>query len=491
MVSTEVPMATRQGDRSLLESVFKFKDASRLHKFIQEKGRVQKTLFTLAEIITIIRETVRREGLYDERNPPLIMCSGELESVLNMKALHNSEIQSIVLKHLEKITNEEFLERYCQGMIGSSRPASTNHLSDFTINTTYRLIGTPLGNYACKPKFLEIIQAMLETDKTKKVFTFKEVVSLFIEHIMKNKERLIDPRNPKVAIIKGDPLEAIFQVSAFHSCQATYFVRNQLIPHVSENEDNAGTPSGRGAPVVLTPQQVDAIVRLRTSAAAVARPTISEYEPDSEDEQERPELAGGRPIIDGVTKHSDSDSDTGENFVLRKLPPTDPMTDIPYWGEASDLEESFQPNENERENSKIETCVECGNCGSYPLKLCQSCWRARRNWFGSHTRKRKRKPRDSNKPAIEDSEFHSEKTKKQDCCIPSAPSEKGKSPSHSLRNEDLCLFCCEKPKDASFVHGRVGHQVCCYPCAKKTWIKGHRCPVCKRTIEKIIKVVMS
>ena len=492
MTSTEGPIITRQGGRSLLESVFKFKDASKLCKFIEKKGGISKPLFTLAEIITIIKETVMREGLYDERNPPLIMCSEELESAINMKALHSSEMLSIVLRQLQIITNEEFLERYCQDLVGSSRPTSTNHLADFTSNTTHRLIGLPLGNFTCKPEFLNIVQPMLKAEKDKKVFTFKEIVSLFIEHVMSHKAKFIDPRNPKVAIIKGDPLESVFQVSAFHSCQTTYFVRRQLIPHIGENGDKYnGPPAGRADPIVLSPQAVDAIVRLRTGATTVARSTISEYEPDSEDEEDRPQLAGGRPVVDGVAKCSDSDSDTGQNFVLRKLPPIDPMTDVPYWGEISDLDDPFQSRGSEQEKFGIKTCVECGSRGSYPLKLCPPCWKTRRDWTGSHIRKRKREPQHSNKHQIKDSELQTEKAKELSGDAYPEPSKREKSPSNSSRNVDLCLFCCERPRDASFVHGRIGHQVCCYRCAKKTWIKGYRCPVCKRTTEKIIRVVSS
>jgi len=54
----------------------------------------------------------------------------------------------------------------------------------------------------------------------------------------------------------------------------------------------------------------------------------------------------------------------------------------------------------------------------------------------------------------------------------------------------LCMFCCLRPKNASLIHGRLGHQVCCYPCAKKLWKKQARCPVCRRKIEKIVKIIV-
>jgi E3 ubiquitin-protein ligase Mdm2 len=56
---------------------------------------------------------------------------------------------------------------------------------------------------------------------------------------------------------------------------------------------------------------------------------------------------------------------------------------------------------------------------------------------------------------------------------------------------DLCMFCDIRPKNATFIHGRLGHQVCCYPCAKKCWKKQPTCPVCKRTVERIVKIIQA
>lgn len=57
--------------------------------------------------------------------------------------------------------------------------------------------------------------------------------------------------------------------------------------------------------------------------------------------------------------------------------------------------------------------------------------------------------------------------------------------------QQLCMLCCLRPKNASLIHGRIGHQVCCYPCGKKLWKKQSRCPVCRRKVEKIVKIILA
>lgn len=63
--------------------------------------------------------------------------------------------------------------------------------------------------------------------------------------------------------------------------------------------------------------------------------------------------------------------------------------------------------------------------------------------------------------------------------------------SSSKDESSLCLFCVTRKKNAALVHGRIGHQVCCYPCAKKLWRKKAECPVCRRTVERIIKLIQA
>ena len=90
-------------------------------------------------------------------------------------------------------------------------------------------MSVPTGRYTCKPDFLAVLNTILNPDEDKVVFTFTEIISALGKYILTHKEKFIDYRNSGVAIIKGDLLESVFKVSAFHNFQATYFVRNQLI----------------------------------------------------------------------------------------------------------------------------------------------------------------------------------------------------------------------------------------------------------------------
>ena len=64
-------------NKNIINSMFKFKPFSKLKEFIAERTKVRKTYYTLAEILTILKNIIRSERMFDSRNPSMILCSPE------------------------------------------------------------------------------------------------------------------------------------------------------------------------------------------------------------------------------------------------------------------------------------------------------------------------------------------------------------------------------------------------------------------------------
>ena len=591
-----------QRNQNLLNSIYKFKANSKLHHYITRKGGGHKTLFTLAEILTILRETIRGEGQYDETNPSIIVCSQDLESALDMKALHVTEIRNLVLKHLINWSNKD-----CQTPARDIKEERTTSPKQNLI-PTQRLIHTAnmtttikVNKHAevtCKPKFLSVLQSLTNyVDKNKTTFTFEETTTLLSIYILKNKDKFFDKRNIKLAMVKGDPLGEAFGVNTFHRCQVNNLLRGQLIPlnpdlPTHEFSVTANTSPGVDVTIRSMPPQTIPIKNESTDQPTGTTPStnsiinqtqnlslnpssslkrlnshqlspneniipkfikledpmveniipkfikledpiiisaippcheqtetnyinqaqnrnsnevkiededknesmdneskfdsdeteyeITEYEPDTYTQTERPPQAGGRSNCNAFTNLTDTDSDVNTSFKnMRKeaeeIESKKVKQESIYWGDISEDEPSLK---NEHSNLLRATIWNCTGCKKPILlkpyfRYCNPCWTARKEWIGSHKRKRKRKDRKIIIPNL-DSE---NKTK--------GPENPGKliAPSH------LCLLCCTRVKNATLVHGKIGHQVSCYPCAKRLWMTRSDCPVCRRKIEKIIKVI--
>ena len=220
-----------------------------------------------------------------------------------------------------------------------------------------------------------------------------------------------------------------------------------------------------------------------------------------------------------------------------------------YWGDNSDEEKELDSYDSELESADLWTCVTCKKSNKSYFRYCVSCWNIRRGWMAQHDRKKKKKrkheskkikiiitpqgdsfedrprvdstdsgvgsdkcqeleitmARDTVKPALDRQESLSNWTSNFGSSAPSLTSvavtvgsmvspvtshdSSHQSTSSTSTTSHLCLLCCHRTKNASLVHGRIGHQVCCYPCAKKLWRKRADCPVCRRKVERVIKII--
>ena len=88
----------------LLNSVFKFNPSSKLHNVVIKRGGDKKKYFYLHQILTILKNYIRRNGLYDKKNPSTILCYPELEEAFGKKSLHVTEIRKLVLKHVTRVS---------------------------------------------------------------------------------------------------------------------------------------------------------------------------------------------------------------------------------------------------------------------------------------------------------------------------------------------------------------------------------------------------
>ena len=51
----------------------------------------------------------------------------------------------------------------------------------------------------------------------------------------------------------------------------------------------------------------------------------------------------------------------------------------------------------------------------------------------------------------------------------------------------LCVVCMSNSKNSVFIHGDEAHQCCCYECGKMIFESTKKCPMCRKTIESIVK----
>ena len=167
----------------------------------------------------------------------VFLCSVGLEGVLDKKERHVTEIRDVVLKELVKVSDQNLRDGFPQSKKIIS-DGSTNRVttSDDTLQNKplYQRVMSVFTDvntrFTVKPKLLSVIRIVPETDQTKCIFTYKEVMVLISKYILARKDEIFDARNIKVALVETDPIGAALGVKSFHRCQINNLVRSQLIP---------------------------------------------------------------------------------------------------------------------------------------------------------------------------------------------------------------------------------------------------------------------
>jgi len=240
-------------NKNLLNTLFKFNPLSKLKRFLVNKTGVEKTYYSLAEILTILKNIIRGEGMFDHANPSVIICSTDLERALNMKALHVTEIRDLVLSQITKVPDQSLREKFTQQIPNCGRTTINVSRTNLnleaprdsqpqpqpqpqppriirTANISTAIYTDKNAKFTLKPKFLKVVQLVPGTDLKQTIFSYEEVTLLLSKYILSRKDDIFDPRNIKLALVANDPIGDAFGVKAFHRCQVNNLLRSQLIP---------------------------------------------------------------------------------------------------------------------------------------------------------------------------------------------------------------------------------------------------------------------
>jgi len=238
-------------DRS--QQVGCFTEDSALHRYLSRKAPNFITLdrqhYSFRIVMACLRIIITVAQLFDAENPNVILCDGELEEALNLKALHVSQVRPAVCKQFRlttAFTTPASAPDPVLVNLQSDLPLLPSWASPFANAVLARQhVTLPFnieGRYTVKPAFLRVLRTLDGVNRRQTVFPYREVANLLCRYIMKHKDKFFDLRNILVAMVEGDLLGAAFGVRAFARCQVTFLMRAQLVPFevasASSNDEN-------------------------------------------------------------------------------------------------------------------------------------------------------------------------------------------------------------------------------------------------------------
>jgi len=74
-------------NRSILHALYTFKENAPLKNYILNKRPSTGESLTLAEVLTILKEIIRDEGMFDMKNPAVILCD---QTIIRFEEMNSS-----------------------------------------------------------------------------------------------------------------------------------------------------------------------------------------------------------------------------------------------------------------------------------------------------------------------------------------------------------------------------------------------------------------
>jgi hypothetical protein len=233
-------------NQQILRSYYYFKDSSPLREFLTKKKGTVSHRNTLQAILAALRDILRDERQYDPRNPAIILCSNEMETVVNMKALHVCQIREIIYdqliripSHLQEEARLAAVNSACNVLAcrPALRPNSVFMLRDSRV--AQELSNSIFARFTIQDPLLRgllLSQGLITPIEL--YFSFRVLVSIFMRYLAIHQDMLVDPRNPWVYIITDSELGPILGMDAFHLMQMEAILHAHIrIHHMSDTSE--------------------------------------------------------------------------------------------------------------------------------------------------------------------------------------------------------------------------------------------------------------
>ena len=246
-------------NKMILNLNYTFKVNAPLKNYIRLKTNSMRENYTLAELLTILKNVIADEELYDHKNHAIILCNSELEAALDLPGMHVTELRECVYRQIvelpEEYQNPVPIQQHNQSVRESLPQETANEPTTSTIDSEVEIIEPRIcskvysnknARFQLIPDFRDVLSVVPSFDKTQTLFAYDEVTELLSKYILSKKDSIFDLRHVKLALVKNDPLGKVFKVDAFHRCQTHSMTRKQIIYVLDvPSEDSSSTQSIR------------------------------------------------------------------------------------------------------------------------------------------------------------------------------------------------------------------------------------------------------
>ncbi len=221
-----------------------------LHKKFPKIVNEKNETYTLLEILELLETIVRKEHLYDERNPCIVICDEDLAKALKVKYTLTADVRFYVAKQLLiscckkchiKLTDK-------QVRITDARILHPPRWSSETATAIIAAKNTkevkPIGELKkIKQKLRQFMITYNKLPENTELFTWENIRNTILRYFEDNDDTIYINNNRTIAVIKNTPLEEALEVNALDLDQLRSLIQHQTIEQEKiEKEKPKNTP---------------------------------------------------------------------------------------------------------------------------------------------------------------------------------------------------------------------------------------------------------
>lgn len=502
---------------NLLCTLYEWKEDSTLKRFLIKnvKDKVIFNIMSLYSIITLLSTFVKEQEFFDPDNPYFILIPNnhELEGFFKTKVIFISDLKNYILNELNFYESQGSSTSLRESLYQTKTNLPISCVSGELKNIEQAASNIPqLSNFNVRIRlnvnFFQVLKDTFGTELNQNLFKFTEVKDLFYRLLcifgLKTNEPYI--------YTSGTILRRLTNLKILHVTQYEAFIASlssevnpvdlksfprrlkRLLKNAEikfEFKRQRLEPSYYLRIKSSNPNSVSFKVDLSNYNFNISDlETInSDSSSDSDGTSDRDQIEDPLDIQSSSENVSEEEleiflsddelfqSDSTRQLQQRNVSESESESDYIFLGQinpiiVSDFSNGFSSNiDNKDENNIVSNfvtkkCISCKLKDSI-LPLCTKCFLKKRDTFP-----KRKKPRNKHKK-------RSFKELRIDVCPDNS----------SYSDDDKCKICYVESKSCGIIHGNLAHFIGCMKCINKINKETGRCPVCRRKIERIIKII--
>lgn len=321
-------------EKYILQDKFNFKPNCIFKAFLEKYTGMGNQSFKLMDIHQLLHATIKAQDMYDDNNHSIIICTPELEHVLNVKAMHTLDLLSKILEHITRESPNNMPPKYER-----ITPAEIDQNDFWNQHTPIHHSHNGSVQYFVQESLRKILGL------AQRKYSEQEIYRELCSYIISSPSIIIDNRNATIAQIGNDPIGKIFKMQAIHSSQIEYIISNFLFANdtqILNNIEEIFIPEALQfySHIYLTPQAAATFINSTNQneqtncyhfiPTIIESPSVEEFEIPSAEETIRPEQAMGRT----QSLSSADNTDTEDNMTYAQ------KLDKLITSESEDVQES-------------------------------------------------------------------------------------------------------------------------------------------------------